>query len=151
MVRHSFALVALVRPHRYAGVQAESADIARRVCLRRVTGGQCLQRQHLAPGLRPYGDAPGDGVTPKRVHRRLVDELTGQVAVPGIALQQSLPFKISANALCDALRQFAQLGARGRVDPAQTNCAGGMLYVHPIEKQHVKVQVHVKLHIKCSD
>ena len=31
---------ALVRPRRYAGVQAESAHIARRVCLLRVTAGQ---------------------------------------------------------------------------------------------------------------
>ncbi len=87
MVRHSFALVALVRAHRYAGVQAESAHVAGPACLRRVTGGQCLQRQYLASGLRPYGDAPGDGVTPKRVHRPLVDKLAGQVAVPVIALQ----------------------------------------------------------------
>jgi ribosome-binding ATPase YchF (GTP1/OBG family) len=56
-------------------------------------------------------------MAPKRVHRPFVDDFTGQVAVPGIALQQSLPFKISASALCDALRQFGQLGARGRVDP----------------------------------
>jgi hypothetical protein len=141
MVRHSFALVALVRPHRYAGAQAESAHIGCSACLRRVTGGQCLRRQYLEAGLRPYGDAPGDGVTPKRVHRPFVDDFTGQVAGLGIALQQSLPFKISANALCDALRQFGQLGAGGRVDPAETNCAGGVLYVHPIEKQHVKVEV----------
>ena len=56
-----FALVALVGAHRYAGVQAESAHIACSACLRRVTGGQCLQRQHLAPGLRSHGNAPGDG------------------------------------------------------------------------------------------
>jgi osmoprotectant transport system permease protein len=49
-------------------------------------------------------------VTPKRVHRPFVDDFTGQVAGLGIALQQSLPFKISANAPCDALRQFGQLG-----------------------------------------
>ena len=65
-------------------------------------------------------------------------------AMMRIALQQSLPFKISANTLCDALRQFSQLGARGRVDPPETNCAGGVLYVHPIEKQHMKVQVQIE-------
>ncbi len=32
------ALVALVRPHRYAGVQAESAHIAGPACLRRAEG-----------------------------------------------------------------------------------------------------------------
>ena len=48
----------------------------------------------------------------------------------GIALQQSLPFKISADALCDALRQLGQLGARGRLDPAKANRAGGVLDVH---------------------
>jgi len=48
---------------------------------------------------------------------------TGQVAVLGIALQQALPIQILANALCDALRQFGQLGARGRLDPAEANCA----------------------------
>jgi len=105
----------LVRRHRYAGVQAESAHIACSACLRRVTGGQ---RQHLADGLRPYGDAPDDGVTPKRVHRPFVDDFTGQVAGLGIALQQSLQFKISANALCDTLRQFGQLGACWRVPSA---------------------------------
>ena len=56
----------------------------------------------------------------------LVDELTGQVAVLGITLHQALPFKIAADALCDALRQLAELGARGRLHPAQTNCAGGV-------------------------
>jgi hypothetical protein len=81
----------LVRRHRYAGVQAESAHIACSACLRRVTGGQS---QHLADGLRPYGDAPDDGVTPKRVHRPFVGDFTGQVAGPGIALQQSLPFRV---------------------------------------------------------
>jgi hypothetical protein len=52
------------------------------------------------------GHAPGDGVTPKRVHRPFVDDFTGKVTGLGIALQQPLPFKISANTLCDALRQF---------------------------------------------
>ena len=42
----------MVGPHRYACVQAESAHVAGPACLRRVTGGQCLQRQYLAPGLR---------------------------------------------------------------------------------------------------
>ena len=51
----------------------------------------------------------------------------------GIALQQALPFKIAANALCDALRQFGEFGARGCGYPAKTNCAGGVLDVHPIE------------------
>jgi len=33
-----------------------------------------------------------------------------------------------------------ELGARWRLDPAKVDCAGGLLYVHPIDKQHVKVQ-----------
>jgi len=84
----------------------------RDACTERAFSARCARA-----GLRPYGDAPDNGVTPKRVHWHFVDDFTGQVAGLGIARQQSLPFKISTNALCDALRQFGQLGARGRVDP----------------------------------
>jgi hypothetical protein len=54
----------------------------------------------------------------------------------GIALQQALPFKISPDALCDALRQFGEFGSRGRLHPAEAKRTGGVLGVHPIEKQH---------------
>jgi hypothetical protein len=44
----------------------------------------------------------------------------------------------------DALPQFGEFGARGRLLPAETNRAGGALNVHPIEKQHVEVQVEIE-------
>ena len=41
----------------------------------------------------------------------------------GIALQQALAFQIAADALCDALRQFGELGARGCSDPVKAKRA----------------------------
>ncbi len=76
-------------------------------------------------------------MTPKRVHRRLVDALSGQVAVLGVALQQALALQIAAHTLCDALCQFAEFGAGGRFHPAKANPAG-VFDVYAIEKQHVK-------------
>jgi hypothetical protein len=50
--------------------------------------------------------------------------LTDQVAGLRTALQQTLPFKIAANALCEALRQLGEFGAHGHVDPAEANRTG---------------------------
>ena len=66
-----------------------------------------------------------------------------------IALQQALPFKIAADTLCDALRQFGEFGARGCVDPAEAKRTGGVFDVHPIEKQHVKVQIEIECAAKA--
>jgi hypothetical protein len=65
---------------------------------RLVTGRQRLQREHLAPLLRPDGDAVGDRRTQELFHPAGFEPVASQVAVLRIPFQQPLPLQVPADA-----------------------------------------------------
>ena len=54
------------------------------------------------------------------IHRPRFDRLPSQIAVLGIALQQSLSFEEAADARCESLGQSGELSTRRRLHPAQS-------------------------------
>jgi hypothetical protein len=140
-------LPAFISPRRHAGVQAEAADLAWRRSGRFITGRQGLQREDLPSGARPHRDAVGDRVREQGLHRLRVEGELGKARAFGIALEQTLAFQKTAHAAGDVLRERAELGARGRLHPAERERALGALGaldVHPVEERHVEVHVEVE-------
>ena len=88
-----------------------------------------------------FGDALGDRVRQQRLHRLVVEGDLGKARALRIAFEQALAFEKAARAAGDAARQSDELGACGGLDPAERERAVGALDVHPVEEQHVEVQV----------
>jgi hypothetical protein len=112
-------LASLIGPRRHAGVQTEAADLACRLRESLIASRQALQCEHLAPGARPHRDAVGDRVRQQPLHRLVVEGELGKARVLGIAFEQALAFQKTTHALGDAACQGGELGARGRLHPAE--------------------------------
>jgi hypothetical protein len=72
-------------------------------------------------------------VAQQRLHRLAVEGELVAAWVLDIAFEQALPFQITAHPAGDAVGHSAESGARGRLHPAQRECAVGALDVHPVE------------------
>ncbi len=78
------------------------------------------------------------------IHRVRFRSLPGQIAILGIALQQSSPFQDTADALGNGVGQLGKLGTARRLDPAKAGRSIGALRIRPTEKQHVEMNVHIE-------
>jgi hypothetical protein len=77
-------------------------------------------------------------------HRAGFEPVASQVAVPRIAFQQALAFQRAADAQRQGLGQSGKLGTSRRLHPTEPQRAVGMLDVHPVEAQHMKVDIEVQ-------
>ncbi|VAW80484.1 hypothetical protein MNBD_GAMMA13-911 [hydrothermal vent metagenome] len=131
---------------RYPGMQRETGNLTKRVTklIFWVARRQGLQGEHLAPCLRPDGNAVGDRMPQELTHRVVVHRIPSQIAVFGIPLQQALALQKAANALGDGVRQPGEFGAGQRLDPTEPGCSIRLTDIHPIKEQPVKVYVEVQ-------
>jgi len=122
-------------------MQGESGDLTDPLIEGLVTRGQRLQRERLAASLRTDGDAVGDRRTQALDQRPGLKVVTSQIAVLRIPFQHAPAFELAADTQRQGLGQSGQLGAGRRLHPAEPQCAVGTLDLHPVEEQHVEVDV----------
>ncbi len=68
------------------------------------------------------------------IHRSRVDGVPSQIVVLGIPLQQSLAIQEAADLPREGLGQSADLGARRRLQAAESERSVGTLDIHAIEE-----------------
>lgn len=73
---------------------------------------QHLQREQLLPGARAHRNPTGDGLTDQIIEWTSCP-IAGEPSVLHVALDETTPLKLAANALGDLLYQYLQLRACG--------------------------------------
>lgn len=113
--------------------------------------GNGLQAEHLAALLRAHCDAIGERVAVEVLERVFLQAFQGQVAVLRIPLQDPPPFQEAGHPPADGMEQVVELldGRGWRATEAVV--AGIVLYIHPVQKQHVEMDVQVQGRAEALD
>ncbi len=103
-----------------------------------------LSRKVRAARWRTDRDAIGDRVTQQMVHGIAVHPIRGKIAVLGNPLQQALALQKAANAPGDGMGQLPEFVGGRRLDPVKPDRSVRVLDIHPIEEQHVEMDIGVE-------
>jgi len=101
--------------------------------------------------LRPNGDAVGDRGTQQLIDRCGLEIVAGQIAVLRVSLQQPSALQKTTDALSNSVGQFGELGTARRPHPAESRRSVGALDIHPVEEQHMEVNIQIQRTAKTLD
>ncbi len=85
------------------------------------------------------------------LERVFLQAVQGQVAVVLVPLQDAPPFQEAGHPLADALQQLVKLLDGRGACVAEAVVTRLILYVHPIQKQHVEMDVQVERRPEALD
>ncbi len=74
-------------------------------------------------------------------HRVCIDRLNSEVTSLGVPCKPALPLQKAADPMGDGVRQLREFLTRRRLAPAEPHCPVGPVNVHPVEEQHVEVNI----------
>jgi hypothetical protein len=102
----SFQLLAIVRLRRDTRVQRESSHFAHCGIERLIATRQSLQGEHLAARVRTHRYAIRDGAAQQLIQRSCLRGIRSQIAIFGIAFQQTLALKETSDAPSNGVRRW---------------------------------------------
>jgi len=113
----------------------------------RQPGRHGLQREQILSGERAHCNAAGDGVA-DQIIQCLSGSILYQPGVLQVALDPATALQCLANALGNLLQQCRKLDARRRSQMTKHRLRAFDRHVHPVEEDHVKVNVQVQRRAK---
>lgn len=90
-------------------------------------------------------------MTDQVTHRPLLHRIRRQIAVLRIPLQQSTPLKKATDPVGNGVGQASELLTAGSLEPLKTSYRMGITNVHPIQYQHMEMNVQIKRRAETLD
>ena len=143
----------LIGPDGHPGVQAEAVEFGDPGVVGRLFRhwGNGLQAEHLAALLRAHCNTVGDRVAVEVLERVFLQAFQGQVAVLRIPLQDPPPFQEAGHPPADGMEQVVELFDGRGWRATEAVVAGIVLYIHPVQKQHVEMDVQIQGRAEALD